>query len=92
MLIAYADGRERRVMLTRSGLATVVPATEPFDPDVEIRGRPDEVGSFLAGRTSLGDAILGRVVRLHIAEDEAASYRELRRLVAEIAVSPDVSR
>lgn len=77
-------------MLTRSGLAELVPAGEPFEPDVEVHGSQEDVAAFLAGRTSLGDAILRRVVRLRINEDEAASFNELRRLVSEV-VAPSAS-
>ena len=84
VLVAYAEGDALRVMLTRSGLVSLVPADQAFQPQLEINGPSQDIHSFLAGRMSLGDAVLAGIVTLHIDEDEAAAYGDLRSLVADV--------
>ena len=71
------------VMFTRDGRVVAVPADQSFEPHVELRGTAEAVHAFLLGDTDLLDAVLARLVVLHIAEADVPHYRPLRKLVAE---------
>lgn len=87
VLVAYPTEDALRLILTRSGMVSLVAEDEPFEADIEIRGAVEDIRSFLTRRTSLADAILGGVVVLRIPEGDAASYAELRALVADVVTS-----
>lgn len=75
-------GATLAVMFTRDGNVVQVPPDQPFEPHVELRGTADAVHAFLAGDTDLLDAVLARLVVLHIPESDVPHYRPLRDLVA----------
>lgn len=83
VLIDYLEGPSLRVIVTRSGYVGVVPADEPFEPNVELRGSPQDIGAFLRQQVSLADAVLAGVVTIRMPESEVAHYRKLRDVVAD---------
>jgi hypothetical protein len=82
-------GATLRLLLTRDGNVLSVPAAQAFSPHVELRGTEAEVHEFLAGEADLLDAVMARVVVLHIPEAEVPSYRDLRRLVGAVLRASD---
>lgn len=71
-----------RITFTREGHVMTRPGAE-FNPHMEIHGRADQVGRFLAGDMSMSDATFEGILTLHVSTTEAAEYRRLRALVAE---------
>jgi hypothetical protein len=84
VLVDYREGPSLRVIVTRSGYVAVVPADEPFEPNVELRGSSQDIGAFLRQQVSLADAILAGVVTIRMPESDVASYRRLRDVVADV--------
>lgn len=84
VLLDYVDrGVTCRIMFTRDGHTVSVPDGQRLDPHVEIRGTHEEVRAFLLGEVDILQAVVARVVVLHIEIDEVSGYQGIRRLVAD---------
>ncbi|MDQ3756513.1 MAG: hypothetical protein M3394_01525 [Actinomycetota bacterium] len=81
------DYQDRRrtfgVLLTRDGHVLRVPADEP-EPHVELRGTEEQVRGLLLGDVPLYDAVVSRVLVLHIEPDELLRCREILGIATDV--------
>lgn len=80
-----------RLLLTADGHVLDLPEDQQFSPDAELRGSAARIHAFLAGAISLFDAVVTRLLTLHISSDTVRKYDDLRTLLAEALVDPEDS-